>query len=354
MSFQGRSFDESKYIGEAARTYDTEHHEIDLNGDSDLSSAIEEFAYFSDEPNADAGALPVWYLSKLTRRSATVALSGEGADELFGGYLTYRADALAQPMRRLPQAALRAARWAAGWLPVSDEKIGWEYKVKRFLEGSLLPPARAHVYWNGTFSDADRRQLLKVPDSRALDKILRTPPSHGDPLRAHLWFDQMYYLPDDILMKVDRMSMAHSIEVRPPFLDHRLIEFANALPSRLKMNGANQKVVLKALMRSKLPPAITQRKKIGLDIPAHEWLRGPLRPLLIETLQAAKQDFGDLFEQAQIDRFLQLHLSRRANVGYHLWGLMILLLWMKKWRIQIAGSRSLQPQLAQSAAFSSL
>ena len=218
VSFPGRSVDESWAIAQAARLYDTEHHQLDLNGDADLESAIGEFAYYSDEPNGDAGALPVWFLSKLTRKTATVALSGEGPDELFGGYLTYRADALARRLRKVPRSVIKGALSLARHWPVSDEKISLEYKLKRFLEGSLMPEARAHVFWNGTFSDDEKAALTRIPVPSSLDRILHSEMHGGDPLSSQLWFDQAYYLPDDILMKVDRMSMAHAVEVRPPFL----------------------------------------------------------------------------------------------------------------------------------------
>jgi asparagine synthase (glutamine-hydrolysing) len=350
ISFAGRSFDERRYIAEASRHYDTEHHELDLNTNSDLESAIHEFAYYSDEPNGDAGALPVWFLSKLTRKTATVALSGEGADELFGGYLTYRADALARRARKAPRFALQGALALARHWPVSDEKISLEYKLKRFLEGSLLPEQRAHVFWNGTFSDSEKRALVHGHVPASLDRLLRFERQDGDPLSSGIGFDQRYYLPDDILMKVDRMSMAHAVEVRTPFLDHRVVQFANSLPSRLKVSGSQQKVILKTLMKGKLPGAIIRRKKVGFDIPAHEWLRGPLRSLAVETLETVGKDFGELFNQRRINQFLQLHLARQMNLGYHLWGLTILLLWMRKWRIQVAGSPLLEHKLARSAS----
>src|ERR1700691_2027303 len=144
ISFQGRSFDETAYIREVAQRYQTEHQELDLNPDADLRGAIEEFAYYSDEPSADAGALPVWFLSKLSRTKTTVSLSGEGADELFGGYLTHRANRLAAVARRLPRAILELALDALRVWPVSDEKISFEYQLRRFLEGSLMTPDRAH------------------------------------------------------------------------------------------------------------------------------------------------------------------------------------------------------------------
>jgi asparagine synthase (glutamine-hydrolysing) len=130
------------------------------------------------------------------------------------------------------------------------------------------------------------------------------------------------------------MSMAHAVEVRPPFLDHRIVEFAATLPDSLKMKGSRQKLLLKELMKDKLPASILNRKKVGFDIPAHEWLRGPLRPLLLDTLKEGLAEHADLFRADTIENYLRLHLDRQANLGYHLWGLMILFLWMKQWRIQ--------------------
>jgi asparagine synthase (glutamine-hydrolysing) len=335
ISFKGRSFDETKYIREVAERYGTEHEELDLNpADADLPSAIEQFAEYFDEPNGDGGALPVWFLSKLTRRTATVALSGEGADEIFGGYLTHRADILAGHARKLPGFALRIIRRAAELLPVSDDKISFEYKVKRFLEGALLEPARAHAFWNGTFSDREKRSLVWAGLPATLQRMMADADRHGSGLNAHLWFDQKFFLPDDILMKVDRMSMAHSIEVRPPFLDHRIVEFAAALPSSFKIRGDRQKYLLKELMREKLPLCVTQRKKIGLDFPAHDWLRGPLRGVLFDAFADAEAQYSGFFNFKVIGNCLDSHLNRRANLGYHLWGLMMLFLWMKRWRIQ--------------------
>ena len=343
ISFHGRSFDETEYVNRAAKQYNTDHQELDLSPEQDLQGAIEEFAYYSDEPSADAGALPVWFLSKLCKTKTTVALSGEGADELFGGYLTYRANRLAARFRFLPRAVPQVALAVFRHWPASDEKISFEYKVKRFLEGALMPASRAHVYWNGTFSDAEKNSLLKqkLPNSlyQVLAQLDDLPPGSDD-LAPYLWFDQKNFLCDDILTKSDRMSMAHSVEVRPPFLDHRLVEFAAKLPANLKIRGTQQKVLLKELMKDKLPPAILQRKKIGFDIPAHDWLRGPLRGLLADSLRYGTYECSNLFRPEVIDIFLQRHLARKANVGYHLWGLMVLFLWMKKWGIQTASSET--------------
>jgi asparagine synthase (glutamine-hydrolysing) len=331
VSFQGRSFDESEAIQRFASFYGTRHEVMDLNPSLDLASAIEDFASYADEPNADAGALPVWFLSRMTRQTATVALSGEGADELFGGYLTYRADALARQARKVPAFLLRAALGAAKAWPVSDEKIGFEYKLKRFLSGCLMRPARAHVAWNGTFTESEKRRLVQSGLPDALGGMLK---DFQDNPNGWLRFDQKYYLADDILAKVDRMSMAHSVEVRPPFLDHRIVEFANSLPADFKIRGSRQKVLLRHLMKDRLPGPNSTKKKIGFDIPAHEWLRGCLRPLLESTLAEGTAEHAGLFRAGQIDRLFNDHMTRRSNLGYELWGLMILFLWMKRWQIQ--------------------
>lgn len=336
ISFHGRSFDEASYARRAAARYGAEHYELDLNPRIELADAIEEFAYYSDEPSADSGALPVWFLSRMSREQVTVALSGEGADELFAGYLTYQADRLAQAARRLPAGALRLGLRALRRWPVSDEKIGLEYKLKRFLEGALLPAEEAHLFWNGTFSRAQKKALLRGADQQQLPGVLRRLAPGGAPgeVNRFLALDQVCYLPDDILNKSDRMSMAHSLEVRPPFLDHRLVEFAASLPERFKLRGLRKKYLLKELMKEKLPAAMLRRKKIGLDIPTHDWLRGALRPLLEDTLAPEAVEHYGQFRSDVVQSLLRRHLERRENLGFHLWGLMILFLWMRKWQIQ--------------------
>lgn len=336
ISFRGYSHDESEYFRTVARHYGTNHTEFDLNPEENLAETIEQISHYSDEPSADAGALPVWYLSRMTRQHVKVALSGEGGDELFGGYLTYRADALAARARRFPAWMRRAALACARLLPVSDEKISFEYKLKRFLEGTLLDANDAHFYWNGAFDEETRRALYDAARHPRPGELMHTLPTEaflGGELNRYLWVDQKYYLPDDILYKCDRMSMAHSLEVRPPFLDHRIVEFAGRLPEDLKVRGPVLKFVLRELMRGKLPPAVLERPKEGFDIPAHRWFRGPLRPLAEEVLSADNVRRTGLFHAEAVERILRDHLRRRANNGYQLWGLLTLLLWMKRWNV---------------------
>ena len=336
VSFRGRNFDESAYFRQIARQYDTDHHEFDLSEKEDLPDTISKIPQYCDEPSADAGALPVWFLSRMSRRHVTVALSGEGADELFAGYYTYIADGLAPRLRRIPPILRRAGLALLRPWPVSDDKISLEYKVRRFLEGSLLPPADAHLFWNGTFSESKKKALLRDGRTAAPGRLVNTLPTESfqlGMLNQYLWLDQKYYLSDDILIKCDRMSMAHSLEVRPPFLDHRLVEFANSLPAELKLNGSTLKFVLRELMKDKLPPAVIRRRKEGFDIPTHHWFRGPLQPLLLDTITPQAVESAGVFQPSEVQRLIESHLRRKANFGYPLWGLLMLFLWMKRWKI---------------------
>jgi asparagine synthase (glutamine-hydrolysing) len=338
ITFQGKSFDESRYIQEVSRHYATDHTELDLNDGAALADVIGELSYYSDEPSADAGAVPVWYLAKMSSRDVTVVLSGEGADELFGGYLTYKADRYKQLFRGIPGPVRRAALECARHIPVSDEKIGIDYKAKRFLEGSLLSSEAAHVFWNGAFSEDQKRGIFRYADAAPLASILETM-QPGNSLERYMEFDQRYSLPDGILYKVDRMSMAHSVEVRPPFLDDRIVDFAARLPQRFKMTAFQTKLALRELMKDALPPAVVRRSKVGFDIPIHEWFRGVLRPLLLDTLNERAMEESGLFYWPAVSRLINEHLDRKANWGYHLWGLLTLILWMKRWRVEVPNQR---------------
>jgi asparagine synthase (glutamine-hydrolysing) len=352
VSFKGRSFDESQYFRQISEIYGTEHHEFDLNPDVELTRAIEDFAYYADEPNADAGALPVWFLSRMSREHVTVALSGDGGDELFGGYMTYAADRWARRFHMVPESLRRLGLGMVNrFWPVSDDKISLEYKVKRMLEGSLLTPDEAHFFWNGACSPSQILELcpnLRGPNLQALFGLI-PPPEEVGYLNRYLLVDHNYYLPDDILCKVDRMSMAHALEVRPPLLDHRIVEFAASLPEHLKLRGGNQKILLKELMKGKLPSSILNRKKTGFDVPAHDWFRGVLRPLLLDTLTPRTVAASGVFDYSVVESLIRDHTERRVNVGYHLWGLLTLFLWMKRWGIE-AGIPAISSQLAPADA----
>jgi asparagine synthase (glutamine-hydrolysing) len=330
VSFLGAKHDESPYFREISSVYGTDHHEFDLNPEVELSDTIERMAYYSDEPSSDAGALPVWFLSHMTRQEVKVVLSGEGADELFGGYNTYLADRYARQLRIAPRAMREFAFAAVRHWPVSDEKIGLDYKVRRMFEGALLSPDEAHFFWNGTWSTPGRQALLTPEVFRF---VFPAVPADSNGLNRFIWLDQHTYLPDDILYKSDRMSMAHSLELRPPFLDHRIVEFAARLPEYFKVKGSTLKYVLRELMRETLPQSVVERPKEGFDIPAHGWFRGPLRSLLLDTVSERAVRESGLFNWDTVRTTIDDHLGRRANYGYHLWGLLTFFLWNNRWSV---------------------
>lgn len=346
ITFRGSSGDESDHIHRVSRDYGTEHLEFDLNPEVDLVDAIEELAYYSDEPGADAGALPTWFLSQLTRKHATVALSGEGSDELFAGYLTYKADRYSAKMRWLPKSLGRAALACAMRLPVQDGRISFEYKAKRFLEGCLLSPEMAHVFWNGTLSEREKQAMYLFAGTDSFSAWLKQMEASGG-LQRYLNFDQRYYLADDILYKVDRMSMAHSLEVRPPFLDSRIVDFAARLPEKFKLKGNTSKYVLRRLMAGKLPDHVLHRSKMGFDIPVHDWFRVGLRQFLLDTITRDAVESSGLFRWPAVERLIQRHLERKENAGYQLWGLMVLLMWMKRWSIELPASEQISEVLVE-------
>jgi asparagine synthase (glutamine-hydrolysing) len=343
ITFKGRSFDESASIKEITDHFGSRHTEFDLDESAGLEDAIQKMAYYSDEPSADAGALPAWFLAQMSSKEVTVVLTGEGADELFAGYLTYKADRYAAMARKVPAGLRQAALKYAELLPVSDDKISFEYKLKRFLQGSLLSPEQAHVYWNGTFTEAEKRDFFHFADVDPMAAMLNNMKA-GSGLQRYLEFDQRYYLADDILYKVDRMTMAHSLEARPPFLDPRIVDFSRRLPDEFKLNGSQSKYVLRRLMQDKLPPNVLRRPKIGFDIPIHDWFRSVLQPLLLDTLSEESVRASELFNWNTVEQMIRDHVERKANLGYHLWGLMVLLLWMKQWNILPGSGKPAPPQ----------
>ena len=244
---------------------------------------------------------------------------------------------MVRALRLAPSGLRRLLRGALDrYMPVSDDKISLEYKLKRWIEGSWLDPDEAHFFWNGTFSPEERRQIRPGSNGSGLQALVdRLGIRSAGVVDRYLRVDQSYYLPDDILHKTDRMSMAHSLEVRPPFLDHRIVEFAASLPQDLKIRGFKQKYILKELMRGKLPERVLRREKAGFDIPTHDWFRGTLRGLLLDTLTPEAIEATGIFDAQAIRSLIRDHMERRVNVGYHLWGLLTLFLWMKRWKVEI-------------------
>ena len=305
-------------------------------------AAVEDFLRLvahADDPLADSSSLAVWTLARTVARDLKVVLSGDGGDELFGGYLTYPATlGHAAASSRLPMPIRRALAHAGRRLPTSESKASTTYKARRFLRALHLAPSIAHFTWNGTWLPEEARRLVVSPVlagevSTALTRLAAT---HGLPGRPSLRelqnADVREYLANDILVKSDRMSMAHGLEVRAPFLDPDLAELALRLPASLKVStGGRTKRVLRHLAGRTYGAEITGARKQGFSIPVHAWLRGPGRPLVADLLAPASVADVPGLDPRAIDGVVAEHLSGRNSYGFELWGLMTLVAWHRQY-----------------------
>ncbi len=327
IGFEERSFDELDQARLVARRYGTDHHELVVRPDA--AELLPPIVAAFDEPFADSSALPTYLVSRLAAEHVKVALSGEGGDELFGGYQTYVADLLAA---RVGPGA-RALAPIVNRLPSSSRRVSLDYKAKRFVAAAHLPALEAHHGWKEIFSPDARAELL-LPERRGgadpLDVYrARYAETAGAPPLARLQdVDLGIYLVDDLLTKTDRMSMAHSLELRVPFLDPVVAELALALPTGMKVRGLASKRLLRRAVAPLVPRAIARGPKRGFSIPAAEWLRGELEPFAREVLSPERVRRQGLLAPAAVTAVLDAHVARRADLSRQLWGLMSLSLWL--------------------------
>jgi asparagine synthase (glutamine-hydrolysing) len=284
-----------------------------------------------DEPFGDSSALPTYLVSELAVGEVKVALSGEGGDELFGGYYTYVADLLARRVGRF--AAL--ARPLIEALPSRTDRVGFDYKAKRFARAAALPPLERHHGWKEIFPPRARTDLAG-PGASAWDPIdlyrERYAETEGaEPLARMQDVDLGIYLVDDLLVKTDRLSMAHSLELRVPFLDPEVAEFAFALPTSLKVRGFAKKRLLRAALGPLLPREIVRGRKQGFSIPIAAWLRGPLEPFAREVLAPTAVARPGLLDPAAVTPLLDRHCSGQEDLSRQIWGLMALTLWFDRY-----------------------
>jgi asparagine synthase (glutamine-hydrolysing) len=327
IGFEERSFDELEDARLIAKRYGTQHREFVLRPDAAL--LLPALADAFDEPFADSSALPTYLVSELAAKDVKVALSGEGGDELFGGYYTYTADLLALRAGRI--AGL--ARPLVERLPSSNRKASFDYKAKRFVRAAHLPPLERHHAWKEIFS-ADARAELRGgrsdfdPVDLLRDRFAET---NGADLLARLQdVDLGLYLVDDLLVKTDRASMAHSLEARVPYLDPVVTNLALALPTRLKVRGLRKKVLLRCAAAPLLPNSIVSGKKRGFAIPAAAWLRGELEPFARDVLSRETVERQGLFEAEPVGRLIDDHVAGREDLSRQLWGLIAFTLWHKR------------------------
>lgn len=305
-------------------------------------------AAHADDPLGDSSALAVGALSRAVARGHRVALGGDGGDEVFAGYLTYRATALhARFVRRLPLPVRRALARASALLPIAERKVATSYKAARFLRASALPSSAAHFTWNGSWLPEEAAGLLRPATARAAARraLEALCARHGlgdacallDLQRA----DVSEYLPNDILAKVDRMSMAHSLEVRAPFLDVDLATWGLGLPAPLKLGpGGASKRLLRAAARQVFGPAIADRPKQGFSVPIHAWIRGPLREVVGDLLAPASVARCGALDPVAVSRVLDAHMGGAA-LGFEVWGLALLVAWH---RLRLEGAPAAPPE----------
>jgi asparagine synthase (glutamine-hydrolysing) len=329
VGFEEASFDELDRARLVARRYGTDHHEIVLRPDAVelLPKLVEAF----DEPFGDSSALPTYLVSELAAEHVKVALSGEGGDELFGGYYTYVADLLAPRVGRL--AALAAPLVEA--LPSSDGKVSFDYKAKRFVRAARLPTLERHHAWKEIFS-AERQAALLGERDPGWDPVdlyrERYAETVGaEPLARLQDVDLGIYLVDDLLVKTDRTSMAHSLELRVPFLDNEVAAFAHGLATPLKVRGLAKKRLLRRALAPLLPREILRGPKQGFSIPVAAWLRGPLEGYARDVLSADNLGRQGCFDPATVGALLDSHCEGREDLSRQLWGLMAFTLWFDRY-----------------------
>jgi asparagine synthase (glutamine-hydrolysing) len=338
VAFEDASFDESAYARRVASYLGTEHHEITLTPQKMLE-LVPRLAEVLDEPLGDSSFIPTFLLSQYTRQQVKVALGGDGGDELFAGYSTLQAHQLTRYYQFLVPGRLRhylAGRLLEG-LPVSFNNISLDFKLRRFLAGQTLSPLLRHHYWLGSFTAAQRQQLLRpewlsrenVVDRLILDHSRQS--GAREILNQVLYCDMKLYLEGDILPKVDRASMANSLEVRVPFLNYRMLEFAARLPRRFKLRGLTRKYLLRLSLKGQLPADIIRRSKKGFNMPVAEWLTGPLYPLAADLFSETRLNRGGIFNAKYVQALLNEHLSRRQDHRKLLWTLLVFELWREKW-----------------------
>ncbi|MBP7778015.1 MAG: asparagine synthase (glutamine-hydrolyzing) [Acidobacteria bacterium] len=334
MGFEDGSYDELPYAREVATRFGTAHTEQLVT--ADLVDLFERLVPHFDEPFADVSLFPTYLVSQVARAHVTVALSGDGGDELFGGYDTYEAQALAARFAAVGAPLVPALAALGAALPPTGQKKGLVNKFKRFIRGVATAPADLEHYRWMVHLDARRKERLYSGALRSalassdVYRPVRDVLAHAggdDTLNRQLYADLMVYLASDILVKVDRMAMATSLETRAPFLDVDVMELAFSLPGHLKIRDGQRKWVLKRAMRGLLPDSVLHRKKQGFSIPLKNWLRVELAPLMHELLAPERVAARGLFVPGEVQALVDAHIAGRENHAHTLFPLMVFERW---------------------------
>ena len=331
------SFDERPYARRVAQRFDTDHHEelLEPKVVDTLPAIVRHF----DEPFADSSAIPTFAVAQATARHVKVALSGIGGDEAFAGYPRYLGLRLSQHYTRLPR-WIRSplATWTPRIIPDSDVSRNLGDWARRFVQGADVPLPDRYIGWTRFFSDADLRQLATPAlqawwraDPAARQRVAFASLGPGDPVDGAVRVDLATYLSDDLLVMADRMSMAHSLELRAPFCDHRVVEASLGIPASIKLPGLRLKGLLKRAFADVLPREVLSRRKQGFMIPLGRWLRTDLRDIMEDLLAPERIEVRGLFAPGAVDRLMREHLSAARSHSDRLWTLMMAELWIREY-----------------------
>ncbi len=335
IGFDEPSFDESGWAREVARRIGSNHHEHVVRA-ADMPDLVPRLGALLDEPIGDASILPTTVLSTFARKHVTVALGGDGGDELFAGYYMHQGQRVAGLARALPGVVRRGMAAAAARLPVSHRNFSFGFRLQTYLRGAAHAPPLNHVLWMSSFAGEEQQRLLTADAWQAAgagsgifaaahDAWAR---SAGAPLLARVThLDALTYLPNDILTKVDRASMSVALEVRAPFLARDVVEFAFNVPDAWRMRGLTGKRMLRDAVRDLLPPGVLRRAKKGFGMPVAAWINGALAPLVDEVLSVDRLRAAGLFRPAEVRRWITEHRAGRADHRKRIWTLLVFELW---------------------------
>jgi asparagine synthase (glutamine-hydrolysing) len=335
VGFRERSFDERKHARIVANHFGAVHREVVVTPGM-VRDLLPGYLRSIDEPYADGSAIPTYYVSALARGEVVVLLSGEGGDEVFAGYETYSAFKASRLFRSVPRwIRHRVMEPLVNRLPVSHSKLSLEFRLKRFLGGQDLHPADAHLWWRIVLTESEKRAMYAPEVSDAL--FLEPPERHfrevfhrsgaTDTLGRLLHIDSAVFLPDDLMIKNDRMTMAHSLEARVPFTDPELTEFMSTVPPGMRFPGLRKKHLMRLALAGHLPRSILQRKKVGLELPYSRWFTGELKDVLLDYCGPDRMEGTGLFRPEAAQSLVAEHLAMRRDHGRALWGLLNFMMW---------------------------
>lgn len=337
VGFEDSSFNELPYARIVARHFKSVQREVIVTAGK-VRDLLPAYLASIDEPYGDGSAIPTWYVCQMARDEVTVVLSGEGGDEAFAGYDTHAAYKACRWGAMVPRVVRRMLIEPIVYrLPVSHRKLSLEFKLKRFLGGLDLPPDEAHFWWRivlseqaklAIYSDEMRQRLTPEPSVRFFNAIYREN-APASPLKRLLAIDSSVFLPDDLMIKNDRMSMAHSLEARVPFTDPDLMRFLASVPADQLLPGLKKKNLMRRALRGLLPPSIIDKKKVGLEMPYSKWLRTDLKDLVDRYLSAEPVTATGLFRPDAIRTLVDQHQEGKVDHGRALWGLLNYMMWFE-------------------------